>query len=85
MERSSVTFLNFKGMQSGHHQDFQYLVVSIHFGRTALVVSVLLNDCRPSVRPSVGLSFSPSVTKISQDWIISFFLILYMMIDDHDI
>ena len=31
------------------------------------------------------LSVCPSVTKFSQDWIIVFFLILYMMIADHDI
>ena len=35
------------------------------------------------VCPSVCLSFHPSVTKFSQDWIISFFLILYMMIAYH--
>ena len=35
------------------------------------------------VCPSVCLSFHPSVTKFSQDWIISFFLILYMMITYH--
>ena len=33
------------------------------------------------VRPSIR----PSVTKFSQDWIISFFLMLYMMIADHNI
>ena len=43
-----------------------------------------------SMRPmkslsSVCPSVCPSVTKFSQDWIISFFLILYMMIADHDI
>ena len=36
-----------------------------------------------AVCPSVCLSFHPSVTKFSQDWIISFFLILYMMITYH--
>ena len=33
----------------------------------------------------VRLSVFPSVTKFSQGWIISFFLILYMMIAGHDI
>ena len=35
-----------------------------------------------SVHPSVRPSVRPSVTKFSQDWIISFFLILYMVIGD---
>ena len=34
---------------------------------------------------SVCLSVRPYLTKFSQDCIISFFLILYMMIDGHDI
>ena len=33
----------------------------------------------------VRSSVLPSVTKFSQDWIIVFFLILYMIIADHDI
>ena len=37
------------------------------------------------VRQSVCVSTCLSVTKFSQNWIISFFLILYMMIVDHDI
>ena len=41
-------------------------------------------------RPMKSLSYvcpsvRPSVTKFTQDWIISFFLILYMMIADHDV
>ena len=36
------------------------------------------------VRRSVRLSARPSITKLSQDWIISFFLILHMMIADPD-
>ena len=39
--------------------------------------------CLP-IRPSIRLSIHPSVTKFPQDWIISVFLILYM-IADHDI
>ena len=39
--------------------------------------------CLP-IRPSIRLSIRPSVTKFPQDWIISVFLILYM-IADHDI
>ena len=26
-----MNLLNFKGIQNGYHQDFQYLMVSIHF------------------------------------------------------
>ena len=37
---------------------------------------------RPSVTPPV---LRLSITKFSQDWIISFFLVLYMTIAGHDI
>ena len=33
----------------------------------------------------VRLSVRPSVTKFCQDWLIGSFLVLYMMITDHDI
>ena len=52
-----------------------------HFGRSTLD-SVLWN--RFSVCLSACLSVRPSVTKFSQYWIDSFFLIFYMMIADHD-
>lgn len=50
--------------------------------RSTLVDSVLWNHSRPSVTPPV---LRLSITKFSQDWIISFFLVLYMTIAGHDI
>ena len=50
------------------------------FGRLMLV-----GQCSMKSLWSASPSARPSFTKLSENWIISFFLILYMMIADHDI
>ena len=84
-ERWEQIFELFEKLRKHNYYYFWMLHVNrATYSEIAFVHQSICFVC-PFVCPSAHLSVHLSVTKFSQDWIISFFLILYMIKADHNI